>query len=259
MFMHFTIHGMKALKISDHPGDPLNRRIELYQTWHLAALETVDRDSKATWARQGFSTRGAPDDGTSFGNGDTRIVTDPQITFGLGEEVFKDGAKTAFRLDYHHWESDDSEATQKVRAAFSDATLDYMVKVWKEAEGNRRQAQAKLEEFIRGNWQSTLRKSLSVAGAAAPWVQIGLDLMPALELLVDVLRNQGDDYYDRHRFIIQINGKGEERNVQWRVIPPNGVEPPWTTGHGKQDFGVSVHDARDANRIDVRYVFRMIE
>ncbi len=259
MFMHLTIHGIKAWEVQDHWLDPLNREIELYQTWHLSALESLT-DEKTTWARHGFSSRGAPDSGTSYAVGQTRIVTDPQITFGLGDEVFTDGAKSCFRLDYHHWESDDDNATEKVRAAFSDSTLKQLVAAWAAAKGDSARVRAKLEDWIRNNYKDALQSGLATAGlAASPWTAVGMNLVPAVELLVDVLRNQGDNYFCMHRFIIEIDGKGTEQNVQWRITPPNGVAPAWTTGEGKQDFAVRIENADGKNKLDARYVFRMID
>jgi hypothetical protein len=260
MFMHFTIHGIKAWEVQDHPWDPLNTEVELYQTWHLAELEPVDASPKANWARQGFSVRGAPDSGTSYSEGQTRIVTDPQITFGLGEHVFKAGARSCFRLDFHHWESDDGDATEKVRAAFTDNTLKQLVGAWSAAKGDSVRVRAKLEDWIKNNYKNTLKSGIAAAGAAtSPWVAAGMDLLPAIELLVDVLKNQGDNFFDMHRFIIAIDGTGDEKAVKWRVTPPNGVAPAWTTGQGKQDFAVRIENANGKNKLDARYVFRMID
>ena len=47
MFFHISIHRIKAHRISDHPLDPFDRSIELYQTWHLAALQRAQRDVHA--------------------------------------------------------------------------------------------------------------------------------------------------------------------------------------------------------------------
>jgi hypothetical protein len=55
---HFA-KGGKAHRVSDHPWDPFDRSIELYQTWHLAALEKMDEISPVNWARMGCSSRGA--------------------------------------------------------------------------------------------------------------------------------------------------------------------------------------------------------
>ena len=45
MFFHISIHSIKAHEVSDNPFDPFDNAIEVYQTWHLAALEDIAETS----------------------------------------------------------------------------------------------------------------------------------------------------------------------------------------------------------------------
>lgn len=261
MFMHFTIHGIKAYKVQDHPWDPINKRVELYQTWHLSDIEPLvplaDKPV-SSWTRLGFSTRGGPDDGVSFTAGEERVVVDPQIIFGLPDAAFVSGKKTRFVIDYHHWESDGS--TEKIRAAFSNTTLAYLMKVWKEAHGDQAAARARLEGWLKDNWQQTLKGAIAAAGvASSPWLAVGMSVLPVIDLLVDVAKNNGDEYLDMHRFVVELNGEGAAGQTRWRVIPPSGTTPAWITGQGKQEFIARAQDGGGHNTFDVRYAFRMID
>ncbi|KYF85768.1 hypothetical protein BE20_09590 [Sorangium cellulosum] len=261
MFMHFTVHEIKAHKVQDHPFDPLNRRVELYQTWHLSEIDPLvplaDRPA-SSWSRLGFSTRGGPDDGVSFREGEARTVVDPQIIFGLPDDAFASGKRTRFVIDYHHWESDGS--TAKVRAAFSNSTLAYLLKVWKESHADQAASRARLEGWLKDNWQQVLKGAIAAAGmASSPWVAVGTSILPVVELLVDVAKNNSDEYLDMHRFVVELNGEGAPGQTRWRVVPPSGEAPDWVTGQGKQEFVARAADAGGHNKFDVRYAFRMID
>ncbi|WP_437910791.1 hypothetical protein WME95_24170 [Sorangium sp. So ce327] len=261
MFMHFTIHGIKAHRVSDQTFDPFNKAVELYQTWHLSEIEPLiplANKPVGSWTRLGFSARGGPDDGVSFRSGDARIVVDPQIIFGLPDAVFARDNKARFVLDYHHWESDSS--TARVRAAFSNGTLEFLLKVWKESNRDQAAARAKLEGWFKDNWQQVLKTAIAVSGvAASPWVAVGTSILPVVDLLVDVAKHNSDDYLDMHRFAVELNGEGTPGASKWRVIPPSGATPPWITGQGKQEFVVRTQDGDGRNVYDVRYAFRMID
>ncbi|WP_437963114.1 hypothetical protein WMF04_25585 [Sorangium sp. So ce260] len=259
--MHFTIHGIQAREVQDHPWDPFNKKAEIYQTWHLSEIEPLvplaDRPVSG-WTRLGFSTRGGPDEGVSFKAGEARTVVDPQIIFGLPDEVFASGKRTRFVVDYHHWESDGS--TAKVRAAFSNSTLAYLLKVWKESRGDQAAARAKLDGWLKDNWQETLKAAIAAAGvASSPWVAVGTSILPVVDLIVEVARNNSDEYLDMHRFVVELNGEGAAGQTRWRVIPPAGTALDWITGQGKQEFVVRARDAGGRNTFDIRYAFRMID
>jgi hypothetical protein len=257
MFFHISIHRIKAHRISDHPIDPFDRSIELYQTWHLAALEKMDETSPASWARMGCSSRGAPDDGTSFREGTDLIVVDPQITLGVDPDAIKNKEQNQFRLDFHHWESDPGSATEKVRAAFTDITLHYMVNAWKAAGEDAARARSALESWISTNWKDAV-KAIAVATApAGAWVQIGTNLLPVVDLMVGMLKEQGDNYFGQHRFILQQRGNGE--TLQWQVTAPNGNPSGWKNGQSRHETEVRVLDGSGRNIIDVMYRFQLIE
>lgn len=261
MFMHLTIHGIKAWRASDNSFDPFDNSIELYQTWHLSELEPLapmEAQPTSLGARLGFSLRGAPSDGVRFRNGETRIVVDPQITFGLSDKAFTTGQRSRYVIDYYHWESDKS--TETVRTAFSNPTLDRLLKVWKAAGEDEAKARAQLEAWMKDNGENLLKAALSAAGvAASPWVMVGTSILPIINLLMNVARRNGDDFIDAHRFVMEIEGAGAEDKTRWRVIPPSGAPSPWVQGQGKQDFAVRAQDGQNRNVLDVRYVFRMID
>jgi hypothetical protein len=254
MFFHFCIHQIQAEAIQDHPFDPFDSAIELYQTWHLAQLENINDTSPSAWARQGSSSRGAPDDGVNVRRGTNLIVTDPQITLGLDDRAITQGHEQQFRLDFHHWDSDSS--TEKVRAAFTDITLNYMVSAFKAAREDAAAARAALERWIAGEWEAARKAIPTAVAATGPWTAVGLNLLPMLELLVDVLRKDGDDYLDAHRFVLQHRGTGT--SVEWQVTSPGGVVSGWKGPNQSADVVQLAMDAPRTNRIKVTYRFRLI-
>jgi hypothetical protein len=254
MFFHISIHALKAIEVSDHPFDPLDGAIELYQTWHLAALEEIAATSPSSWARQGSSSRGAPDDGVTVRDGDSLLVSDPQITLGLSERAAEADHKMQYRLDFHHWDSD--SATEKVRAAFTDITLNYMLAAFKAAHEDAAAARAALERWVGEQWKTATKAITASSAPTGPWTKIGLNLIPMLELLVDVLRKDGDDYLDMHRFILQHRGTGGK--VEWQVTGPTGQSSGWKGTNQSVDAIQRVMDAPRGNKIDVTYRFRLV-
>jgi hypothetical protein len=257
MFFHISIHRIKAHRVFDHPWDPFNRSVELYQTWHLAALEKMDETSPASWARVGCSARGAPDDGTSFREGTDLIVVDPQITLGVDPDAIKDKLQSHFRLDFHHWESDPGSGTEKVRSAFTDMTLQYMVNAWRAAGEDATKARAALDAWVSANWKDAVKAIAVAAAPAGPWIEVGSNLLPVVDLLVGMLKEQGDKYFGQHRFILQHRGNNE--TLQWQVTAPNGTPSGWKNGQGRHETEVRVIDGPGKNILDVTYRFQLIE
>lgn len=256
MFMHFIIHSIKADRVFDSLLDDC---VELYQTWHVSHLVPgTDAGADSHGARLGFSTRGAPDDGVHFRSSEIRVVVDPQITIAQPECAFDKGARSMYSVDYYHWESDRS--TETVRAAFSNATLARLMTAWRAAQGDERAARAALDSWLKADAERALLASLSAAGlAAAPWVPVGMSMLPILKLLTGLAAQDGDDFIGTDRFVVEIEGTGVEADTRWRVIPPDGRHGDWVKGQGKQSFTVRVEDARGLNIFEVRYVFRMID
>src|SRR5262245_4523278 len=254
MFFHISIHSIKAHEISDNPFDPFDNAIELYQTWHLAALEDIADTSASTWARQGSSSRGAPDDGSMLRTGDDFVVVDPQITLGLDEHAIEANHKRHYRLDFHHWDSD--SATEKVRAAFTDITLSYMLAAFKAANQDAAAARSALERWVGDQWKTATKAIAKGTAASGPWTQVGLNLLPMLELLVDVLRKNADDYLGQHRFILQHRGTGTR--VEWQVTRPGGEPSGWKGANQAVDIVSRVVDQNRGNKLDVKYRFRLV-
>jgi hypothetical protein len=257
MFFHISIHRIKAHRVSDHPWDPFDRSIELYQTWHLAALEKADQMSPASWARMGCSSRGAPDDGTTFRDGTDLVVVDPQITLGVEPGAVQKVEQRQFRLDFHHWESDPGNGTEKVRSAFTDITLQYMVNAWKAAGQDAAAARAALESWVSDNWKGAAKAIAMATAPAGRWVEVGSNLLPVVDLLVGMLKEQGENYFGQHRFILQQRGNKE--TLQWQVTAPNGTPSGWKNGQGRYETEVRVLDGSQRNIIDVTYRFQLVE
>lgn len=258
MFFYITLHRVTAHQISDHPADPFNRRAELYQTWHLCQLDALIEDPTAPiarWARQGFSLRGAPDDGTSYAAGDEIHVVDPQITFGLSEAALEAGKRSRYRFDVHYWESDGS-ATEKVRGAFSDATLNYLEQAWRLAKEDETKALAALEDWFDSNWQDIARKLVGAASPAALGVITSMNLLPLLDAILAFARSNGDDYHQMHRFVLDLRGTGG--SLEWRVVSPSATNE-WTVGPGMQRVVEGVRDGSGRNEYETEWRIRVID
>jgi hypothetical protein len=257
MFFHVTLHRIQAERVCDHPMDPFDTSIELFQTWHLAALDTFADNAPASWARQGCSSRGAPDDGTTLRNGDQVVVVDPQITIGVPDDITKLTGCHQYRLDFHHWEADPGDATEKIRAAFTDATLKYMVDAWRSAKEDAVKARGALEAWVKQNWKDAV-KAIAVATApTSPWTQIGLNILPLVELLVGMLQEQGDDYYGMHRFVIQYRANGAN-SLNWQITDHGGAPSGWLNGQGWTDVVCRLEDKARNNRFNMTYRFRLV-
>ena len=256
MFFYITLHKINVLGLSDHPADPFNRSIELYQTWHLTALDPLIEDEnaqRATWARQGFSVRGAPDDGTSFRK-EAITVVDPQITFGFDDAALVNGTKTRYRFDAHYWESDGS--SEKVRSIFSDMTLQYLRRAWDVAKHDEKRAKQVLSQWLDQNWKSVATKLVGAASPAGLGVLSQLNVLPLLDAILDVAKSNGDDYHQMHRFTFQTVGTGG--GLRWRAVSPSQTAP-WMEGPGTQRVVERVRDGSGRNQYDVEWRFRVID
>lgn len=253
MFVHITLHRIKAEKVSDHPWDPLNRRVELYQTWQLSALDMIDGKDTAKWARQGFSTRGAPDDGASFSGGDSRVVVDPQIALGLPD--LDEGQVVRYRFDVHYWESD--SATEKVRTVFTDSTLEYMARAWKAAKEDQDKASKELGQWLERNWQSMARGLIAAASPATAGVLQSYDLLPLLEKLFRYVQASGDDYHQMHRYVLAI--RRTNGAMEFQVTAPTTGATAWLKAPGKRTVVESVSDSGGGNRYSTEWRFRLID
>lgn len=251
MFLRFSLHKAKALKVSDHPLDPFNRVSEFYQTWQLSDLEHLEDkdDASVRFARQGFSASGAPDDGVSFDNGQSRVLDDPTIAFVLPE--LADGQKRTYRLDIHYWESDQS--SEKVRAAFTDSTLKVLLKAYAESGQNEAAAKAALSSWLRDNDAKLVKQALAAAAVTeGSWVGVGLALLPLLHLVVDVVKSNSDDYIGLHKFVLQFD-KPSGQAVRWRLSSPSAPAGAWTPVDTVYRSLESIEDAEGRNSVQLDY------
>ena len=259
MFFYITLHKIEALKVKDHPWDPFNRKVELFQTWHLCEIDPVkppEEDSQVSnWARQGFSVRGAPNSGSSFGNGDIRTVVDPQITFGLPDDLMKVGERRLFRFDVHYWEADQTGA-DKVRALFADSTLSYMTKAWEAAKEDEEKAKEQLASWIKDNWQDIAKGLVGAASPAALGIVSKFNLLELIESLVSLALNQGSDYHQMHRYVFEL--RGVDGGLEWRVIAPTS-DADFKTGEGSLAVKEDVSDSGGSNLYKTEFRFRVLE
>ncbi|MEZ4438917.1 MAG: hypothetical protein R3B72_07500 [Polyangiaceae bacterium] len=261
MFFYITLHAITPHALEDNPHDLFDRRAELYQTWVLTQLEDAENlDSSAKWGRQGFSTRHAPDGATSFRKpdedkpGERVRVIDPQITFALPEKL----TKRTYRFDAHYWESDNGNATKKVRALFADPTLRYMVKAWEAASEDHDKARKHLLEWIDDNWKNIAEGLVAYAVPAAGGVVSRYNILELVEAIVKLAASGADDYHQHHRFIFQIIQDGDA--PKWRVISPSGDNgTAFKKGYGTQKVVETVRADAGDTRYDVEWRFRLLE
>jgi len=259
MFIRFSLHQAFARAVSDQPGDPFNTASEYYQTWQIYTLDSLGTDPNPTsnWARQGFSVTGGPDDGVSFSRESRRVLDDPSIAFKIDPESLKEGATQSYQLDLHWWESDSS--SQEVRAAFSDATLSVLAKAWQASADKQKGATDALTTWLSTKSEGVVKAALAAAAVTATsWVSIGFQVLPLLKLVVDVMKNQSDDYIGMNRFEIQT--KRENGALLWRVIPPGIATPPKYQGvNTLQRIQAAVVDGSGRNNIVPEYACMVLD
>lgn len=259
MFFYITLHSISTEIVCDKWWDPFNRRVELFQTWRLCELDPLispaDPEQKAHWVRQGFSLRGAPNDGTSFAENESRDVVDPQITFGFPAKLIKEERGGLFRFDVHYWEADNTGA-DKVRALFADSTLSYMTQAWKVANQDEEAAKTELARWLTDNWKEIVTGLIAAAAPAAAGVIAKFNLLQLVEVLGKVALNQGANYHEMHRYIFEIKGTGS--NVRWRVISPT-QNYEWVKGEGNTKVVEKVKDAPQDNVYSTEFRFRVVD
>lgn len=257
-YLSITLHEIQAEAVNESGWWPGNTAIELYQTWTLAELETIDGIEQARWARQGFSVRGGLRGYTRFHSGDSLTVVDPQITLAITPASLPaDGSARQLRLDMHHWEQNDADATEKIRGLFSDVTLARLVAAWRESRGDHARALAALERWLDGNWKDVASLALASAAPAAAGVVASLDLLPLLEHVVRVAANREDRYFCMNRIVISLRRDGDE--LLWRVHGIGREPSEWRRGEGLQGMLMHVTDGDNENRLIARYRVRVIQ
>jgi len=257
MFIQFVLNKIYAKEIQDMPYNPFDKKSEFYQTWQLCDLDPLiplEKEAKSNWARQGFSLGGAPDSGIEFSKGEERRVDDPQITFKL--PPLKKGEIRRFRLDIHWWESDLS--TEKVRGVFTSSALKLLIKSWKKANEDNAKAKDLLEKWIKENMSDVIKGVLKAASlSGTPWISVACNMLPLFELILDVVRNNTDDYLARHSFILEI--QKTEESMRWRTIYPGMQGDEWRTGEGTQKIVRELSDAEQGNVLIATYRCRILE
>jgi hypothetical protein len=256
-FLSITLHEITAQHVQENDWWPGNTAIELYQTWQLSELESVQGTEKAGWARQGFSTKGGLRGYTRFHDGDTRTVIDPQITLALNPELLPKDDFRRLELRFHHWEQNDTDATQKVRTLFSDPSMQQMIDAWAASNGNSDRAKRALEDWVGKNWQSIAGHLIEMASPAAAGIVSTLNLLPFLGLVVDVARNQADRYFSEDRIIISLQSDAQGR-VLWKIDGPGLPPGEIGMGQGMREAVTQIQDPDGSNRLQARYRVRII-
>lgn len=257
-FLSITLHEISAKRVSENDWWPGNTAIELYQTWQLSELTTVEGTEKASWARQGFSTRGGMRGFTRFHDQEVKTVVDPQITLAVNPATLPaNGDSRRLELRMHHWEQNDADSTQRIRTLFSDPSMQTLVDAWAASSANHDKARRSLDDWVSKNWQGIATQLISAASPAAAGVVSSLNLLPLLGLIVDLARNQSDRYFDEDRIIISLR-RGTGDNVIWKVDGP--ALPPGEEGQGPgaRDAVTTVQDADASNLLSARYRVRLI-
>jgi len=266
MFLHITLHDVTPDKTHDHF---LDSTVEVYQTWLMTRLDPLVGDPgtiKATdgravqLARTGYSLRGAPDDGVSLEAkkpAQAQLVLDPQISFDLPDDAINKDQRYLFRLQFFWWESD--RGTQKVRTTFSDPTLQVFVDAMQATKEDSASAKAAAAKWVDENWQGLVKAAVVASGVGAnPWVQVGLQLLPGIETLVQLAVSHGDTFIDRHQFVISTRGTGD--SLEWFVVPPTGDPSASTKGVGTQSFDdLPVLEGNGNTKLRGTYVVRVID
>ena len=82
------------------------------------------------------------------------------------------------------------------------------------------------------------------------------NVLPLLDVLLDLAKSNGDDHHQMHRFVFETRGTGT--TVQWRVTAPSSASP-WVDGSGEQRIIERVRSAGGNNIYDVEWRFRVID
>lgn len=258
MFFHAVLKSLEAHEVRDHPADPFNRAIEFFQTYRICELQTIDNVTVAPWARLGFSMRGGPRSGVKLRKGDALQVMDPQITHGLPTDAMDEDVRYQWRFDFHNWESDSARATERVRAAFTDTTLQYLLDIWRRNVEDEDAARAALRDWLRGRMDSLIDIIAASGGPVSKGVATHLNLLPLLDAIAEYVKSNAAEHFDMHRFVLQTKGTGG--NFLWRVIAAGADgEPEWNEGPGKQRVNLTSFDASRRNWLQLTYRFRMID
>jgi len=257
-FLSITLHEIQSKKVAENDWWPGNTAIELYQTWQMYELRTIEGTETATWGRQGFSTRGGLRGYTRFHDKSLRTVIDPQITLAINTDTLPaNGDFRRIELRVHHWEQNDGESTQRVRSLFSDPSMQVLVNAWVAAEANEEKARNTLNSWVSSNWQTLAARLIEAAAPAAAGVVSTLNLLPLLGLVVDVARHQADRYFSEDRIIIGIR-KDNENRVIWKVDGPGLAPGAEIAGTGMCEAKTTIRDADNSNVLDALYRVRLI-
>lgn len=264
MYFTFTIKSIEPLGVHDNPFVLLDKRMELYQTWQLTGLEKLEdsEDVLSKFVRQGFSVKGADVGAGSHFRQDDGIVKvwDPTISFSL-PKLNSDDSERTYRLDVHHWEHDKRLSTNKVRATFSDSTLEIVRQAWIAANQDEEAAKKALFDYLKNaNFQDIIQSNILNNLLPVPkWVQSATNLIPLLELIVRLISNNSDDYIDQHRLIFQIR-RVENGQIIWRFNSDQNEINTWNTnGEGTQLIPFTSRDRTGKIRYKVVYQVRVMD
>lgn len=260
MNIEFTLNEIEDVKHRDGIG-----RAEFFQTWQITELQGLDSQaSSATGvaARQGYSLAGAPNEGRKFKKGQTIVVNDPTFTFALPElEV---GGVKAYRLDLHFWEADNKKSTEKIRQVYNDSTLNTLVSAYQANSEDQEKTLSDLNDWLEENGTSAVNDALSTIGgaaatAAAPWVALGIKVLPVFKMLMQLALQRKDDYINRITMVLNLNQKSETE-LAWRVTYPTDSDaiPQWIVGEGVQKVNYQVSDASNKNVLNTEMRYKVI-
>lgn len=256
MRLEISIPKTTAYKVDDNPYSILDSTAEFYHTYQLCELESLTDDAASPWAKQGFSLTGSPDDGVNYSAGTVRNQTDLAAAFDITKRInsMQNGVAYNVRMDFHTWESDRS--TLKVRGAFTDTTLAVLIKAWEDANQNENEAKKRLEEWLSNNREDLAKAIINVAKITeAPWVSFAMgSILPLFNLIVEVVKNNSDDYLWADRFILELK-KDLNGVVSWRINKIGDRNSNWHKVGESVDIAITSSDNANGNVLELIYRF----
>lgn len=259
MILQIALQDITAKKISDNPLDPLDRKGEIYQTYHMRHVQVLEESGKDSWLLQGFSSKVPLNGGLSLKDGETAAnVMDPLIQIKLDTSIVH-GTTLNYELEMHHWESDRS--TEKVKSVFTNDSLNSLLEAHKNSNKGEKNAEKVLNDWLlhgNNNLFNSGRKILSLlnvaAGPVLPWIKVTEELLPVLKMAVLILKNNSDDYISLDNLMYEFRNNNDK--FEWRFNSPQSSNP-WTSDEDVQYVTSCIRSADNRTLLDLKYMCRV--
>lgn len=217
--LKLTLAGVRTGDVTEHPADPFNHDVELYQTWQLRFVDPLvpsDARTKLRVRHGASSTGGAY--GVRFKDSDKLdALNDPDIDYDI-DEAFDGCEELSLRWDVHWWNHENPNKTLAIKRIFSDAGASSLLAAWE-----------------KGGIDETTNVLSSLVDVASPLlpkaIAAPLEALDGITRVIDDYKDKlGDDYWSAHGFTIDLSRKAGK--IHWRVDAPGRGEPkvgPGTT------------------------------